>query len=161
ALAYNPAHFTNRPFSFVLSIRDKESGVLGAATFTGVFNGTLSRTSSNLHVRFTSPLTRFLHLGHDLYYISVGQVTLGTPRGATRAGRPAASGPSSGPGPPPTPRACCWRPSPSPPPACPAAAAGRPAPPERPRTPPFPPSLLRDRPLPTLPGQRRPGPLPR
>src|SRR5262245_54995264 len=41
APAYNPAHFTNRPFSFVLSIRDRDSGVLGAATFTGVFNGTL------------------------------------------------------------------------------------------------------------------------
>src|SRR5262245_26095090 len=38
APAYHPAHFTNRPFSFTLSIRDTASSVLGAATFTGVFN---------------------------------------------------------------------------------------------------------------------------
>jgi hypothetical protein len=79
APAAHPAHFTNRPFSFTLSIRDKTFGVLGAATFSGVFNGTLSAFNSNLHVSFTSPVTRTLHLGHDLYTISVGQVTLGAP----------------------------------------------------------------------------------
>jgi hypothetical protein len=85
APADHPAHFTDRPFSFTLSLRDKTSGVRGAATFSGVFDGTLSRSNASLRVRFTSPAVRTLHLGHDLYTISVGQVTLGAPGGPAGA----------------------------------------------------------------------------
>jgi len=81
APAGHPARFTDRPFRFTLLIKDKASGVQGTTTFTGVFDGTLSAVSADLRVRFTSPTTRVLHLGHDLYGISVGEVTLGAPGG--------------------------------------------------------------------------------
>jgi hypothetical protein len=85
ALPGHPASFTDRPFRFTLSIRDKTYNVLGTATFSGVFDGTLSRSNANLHVDFTSPTLRTLHLGHDLYNISVGQVSLGAPGGPAGA----------------------------------------------------------------------------
>jgi hypothetical protein len=71
--AGHPDHFTDRPYSFIVLVRDRESGILGAATFSGAFNGTLSGTTAAITNTWTSPTTQTLHLGHHLYDISITQ----------------------------------------------------------------------------------------
>jgi hypothetical protein len=67
----DPAHFKDAPYSLILFIRDDQSHLLGAVTFTGEFNGTLSKSSASIHNTFTSPLTQTLHLGHYIYDITL------------------------------------------------------------------------------------------
>ena len=45
------------------------------------FVGAAGHGACVLRVHFAAPRTRVLHLGHDLYRISAGQVTLGAPGG--------------------------------------------------------------------------------
>lgn len=72
ASASDPAKFTDRPYSLILFIRDQQSGLRGAVTFSGVFSGTLSAHSASIKNLFTSPTTEMLHLGHHIYTITVG-----------------------------------------------------------------------------------------
>jgi hypothetical protein len=71
----DPAHFNNAPYSLILFIRDDESKLLGAVTFTGELNGTLSKSSASIRNTFTSPLTQTLHLGHHIYEVTIGAFT--------------------------------------------------------------------------------------
>jgi hypothetical protein len=71
ALPTTPSKFTAQPYSLIVFIRDVSSGIVGAATFTGEINGTLSSLNSSLHNIFDGPTTQTLHLGHDLYTITL------------------------------------------------------------------------------------------
>jgi hypothetical protein len=68
---FHPAHFTARPFSLVLFIRDWASRIPGALTFSGLLDGTASFARPDIHVRWTSPLSQRLHLGHYIYTATV------------------------------------------------------------------------------------------
>ncbi len=65
------ATFTDRPFSLILRIKDQATGVVGAVTFTGYFEGTVSNGKADLKIKWTSPLSETLHLGHDLYDVTI------------------------------------------------------------------------------------------
>jgi hypothetical protein len=67
----SPATFTHQPFSVILFIKDQATGVGGAVTFTGYLDGTLSKNGADLAVTWTSPLTEHLHLGHNIYDITI------------------------------------------------------------------------------------------
>jgi hypothetical protein len=73
--ASNPAHFTDAPFDLILFIHDTASNLLGAMTFTGVFNGSLSKGNASIAVRWTGPETQTLHLGQHLFTVSLNPVT--------------------------------------------------------------------------------------
>jgi hypothetical protein len=74
------------PFSLILFIRDKATGLLGALTFTGTFNGTLSSKSAAVTLNPTSPASQTLHLGHHLYKVSLDQFSPPGPPGSHSAG---------------------------------------------------------------------------
>jgi hypothetical protein len=67
----DPSHFTNRPFSLDLVVRDDASGKFHDFHFTGEFEGTLSRTSADLHIKWTSPRTRSFDLNHRIFTVKI------------------------------------------------------------------------------------------
>jgi hypothetical protein len=67
----HPAHFTDRPFSLVLSVQDWASRARGSLTFSGLLDGTVSFARSHIRVHWTSPTTQRLHLGHHLYTATI------------------------------------------------------------------------------------------
>ena len=67
--------FHAAPYSVTLFIRDVASDVFGAATFTGMLHGTLSRHSAHVTNTWTSPTTAALHLGHHVYDVSLRSFT--------------------------------------------------------------------------------------
>ena len=67
-----PDRFTNRPYTLTMSLTDAASRASGTLTFAGVFNGTLGATSAHLTTTFTSPATRRLTLGGNVYTVTLG-----------------------------------------------------------------------------------------
>jgi hypothetical protein len=82
----NPDHFTNKAYSLNLFLQDQESGQSGTLSFNGVFNGTLSATSSNIKNTFISQTTQSLVLGINVYTATIGPYAPPGPTGTTTAG---------------------------------------------------------------------------
>jgi hypothetical protein len=71
----DPATFTNKTYSLVLSLTDSASGQTGTLTFNGVLNGTLTKTSANIQNTFLGTLTQKLLLGNHVYTVTIGPYT--------------------------------------------------------------------------------------
>jgi hypothetical protein len=67
-----PDRFTNRPYALTMTLTDAASRASGALPFAGVFNGTLGATSAHLTTTFTSPASRRLTLGGNVYTVTLG-----------------------------------------------------------------------------------------
>src|SRR5205823_12934093 len=65
--------FNDVPFTLMLFIHDKQNGLDGALTFSGFFEGRLSSTSAAVHYDLLSPRTQTLHLGHDVYEVTLNR----------------------------------------------------------------------------------------
>jgi hypothetical protein len=81
-----PDKFTNKAYTLQLTLTDTTSGQTGTATFTGVFNGTLTANSSNITNTFTGPNTVVLDLGANQYTINLTAYTPPGPTGSVNAG---------------------------------------------------------------------------
>jgi hypothetical protein len=81
-----PDTFTNKSYTLTLNLTDTASGQSGAVAFTGVFNGTLTASSSNITNTFTSPTTATLDLGSNQYTIILTAYTPPGPTGSVNAG---------------------------------------------------------------------------
>jgi hypothetical protein len=82
----NPAMFTNKGYSLVLSLTDNASGQTGTLTFNGVLNGTLTKTSSNIQNTFLGSLTQKVLLGNNVYTVTIGPYTPPGPPNSANAG---------------------------------------------------------------------------
>jgi hypothetical protein len=71
ASAGNPDTFTNKAYSLTIKLTDDASHATGSLTFTGLLNGSISATSSNLMTTFLAPLSQSLTLGQNLYTVSL------------------------------------------------------------------------------------------
>ncbi len=71
----DPATFTNKAYSLVLSLTDSASGQTGTLTFNGILNGTLTKTSANIQNTFLGTLTQKLLLGNHVYTVTIGPYT--------------------------------------------------------------------------------------
>jgi hypothetical protein len=81
-----PARFTNRSYTLELTLTDLASHDKGSLTFGGVFNGTISKLTSNLTNTFTGQTMQTLHLGSDLYTVTIGPYTPPEPPDGMRLG---------------------------------------------------------------------------
>jgi hypothetical protein len=81
-----PDVITNGTYSLTLNLVDSASGEQGSVTFTGMFNGTFSTTSSNLANTFTGLTQQQLTLGGHVYTITIGPYAPPGPPGAANAG---------------------------------------------------------------------------
>jgi hypothetical protein len=80
-----PETFTHQPFTLMVRILDRASNRLGQAAFTGFIDGTLSSRAADLAITFPHP-TQTLHIGHDLYDITIDAIVPpGEPGGAAGA----------------------------------------------------------------------------
>ncbi len=82
----NPAMFTNKSYSLVLTLVDNASGQSGTLTFKGALNGTVSQNNSNLQNTFLGALTQKLVLGNNLYTVTMGTYTPPGPPDSANAG---------------------------------------------------------------------------
>jgi len=71
APATHAVSFNDVPFTLMLFIHDKPNNIDGALTFSGFFEGRLSGTSAAVHYDLLSPKTQVLHLGHDVYEVTL------------------------------------------------------------------------------------------
>jgi hypothetical protein len=87
APANHPVVFSDVPFTLMLFIHDKQFNIDGAVTFSGFFEGRLSKDSSLLHYDLISPRTQTLHLGHHVYDVTLTNFTPpGPPRSTSLGG---------------------------------------------------------------------------
>jgi hypothetical protein len=63
-------HFVNSPFTLGLTVKDTASGQSGTTSFSGVFNGSLTPTSSSITATYDQSAHR-LSLGSNLYTIQL------------------------------------------------------------------------------------------
>ncbi|HXG13191.1 MAG TPA: PEP-CTERM sorting domain-containing protein [Gemmataceae bacterium] len=82
----HPNKFLDSAYSLTLRLTDEASGQTGTLTFTGVFNGTLSKGSANISTRFTSATTQQLILGENEYTVTIGDYSPPGPPGINNAG---------------------------------------------------------------------------
>ena len=69
----HPVVFSDVPFTLMLFIHDKQYNLDGALTFSGFFEGKLSSTSASVRYDLVSPSTQVLHLGHDIYEVTLNK----------------------------------------------------------------------------------------
>lgn len=81
-----PDVFTNKGYNLSLYILDQASGQSGTLSFTGVLNGTVTGTNSNLQNTFTGPITQTLILGGNLYTVTIGPYSPPGPPGSVNSG---------------------------------------------------------------------------
>jgi hypothetical protein len=86
APANHPVVFNDVPFSLIMFIHDAKSNIDGAVTFSGFFEGKLSRSSALVHYDLASPRTQVLHLGHEVYQITLDHFTPPGPPGSKQLG---------------------------------------------------------------------------
>jgi hypothetical protein len=86
APANQPVVFNGAPFSLMLFLHDAKYNIDGAVTFTGFFEGKLSKSSASVQYDLTSPRTEVLHLGHDVYEITLDHYTPPGPPGSAQRG---------------------------------------------------------------------------
>jgi hypothetical protein len=82
----HPDVFTNVPFTASLTIVDKLNGLSGSASFSGVFNGTVSAASAQLEFKLTSAQNVNLQLGKDTFAITFGRYSPPGPPSAQNTG---------------------------------------------------------------------------
>jgi hypothetical protein len=82
----NPDVFSNAGISFSLVIKDELSNQTATLNFGGVFNGTISATSSNVHFTPTAPLTQTVKIGSNTYTVNIGAYAPPGPPAASNAG---------------------------------------------------------------------------
>lgn len=66
-----PDRFSNTPYTLTAMLSDLDSGKSGSLRFNGVFNGTMTDSTVNLHTRFTSPTKQSITIGHTVYTVSM------------------------------------------------------------------------------------------
>jgi hypothetical protein len=82
ASASRPDVFDGEPYRVTLTLTDAATRAHGVVSFTGELFGTMSATRDSITNRFTSPTTRSLNLGGDIYTIRIGGfVPPGPPNG--------------------------------------------------------------------------------
>ena len=86
ALPGSPDNFTNAGYTLSLFLQDGASNASGTLTFSGVFNGTLTATSSNLTNTFTGDLTQSIVLGNYRYTATIGPFVPPGPPNSTSLG---------------------------------------------------------------------------
>jgi hypothetical protein len=82
----HPAHFAHAVYSLTLYILDDASHRWGQVTFHGFFTGSLSSKSADIRNHFVGDKTEKLHLGHDLYTITIDHYTPPGPPGSNEWG---------------------------------------------------------------------------
>jgi hypothetical protein len=86
APANHPVAFNDVPFTLMLFIHDKQYNIDGAVTFSGFFEGKLSSGSASVHYDLVSPQTQVLHLGHDVYEVTLNRYAPPGPPHSTSLG---------------------------------------------------------------------------
>jgi hypothetical protein len=86
ATSQNPAQFNDAPISFTLKLTDSASNIGSSLMFSGFFHGTITATSANVGLTFTSPTTETVALGGNQYQVVVGSYTPPGPPGITNSG---------------------------------------------------------------------------
>jgi hypothetical protein len=66
-----PYSFTNSPYRLGVTLTDVDSKASGTLNFSGVFYGSLTDWTADLHTRFTSAMRQSLMLGHNRYTVSL------------------------------------------------------------------------------------------
>jgi hypothetical protein len=82
----SPDTFTHAAYSLNLTLTDLASHQSGRVIFTGFFNGTVSASSSNLANTFTGPTMQQLHLGNDIYTVTIDKYSPPGPPGVVNSG---------------------------------------------------------------------------
>jgi hypothetical protein len=82
----HPAKVTNKAYTLELTLTDAASHAHGSLTFDGIFDGTFSKLTSNLTNTFTGQTTQTLHLGGNLYTVTIGPYTPPEPPDGQRLG---------------------------------------------------------------------------
>jgi|SRR5579875_447345 hypothetical protein len=70
-----PYSFTNAPYRLGITLTDAGSKQTGSIYFTGVFDGSLTDQTIDLHTYFTSATQQSLVLGHNRYTVSLTTYT--------------------------------------------------------------------------------------
>jgi hypothetical protein len=66
-----PDRFNNAPYQLAVKLTDVNSQTFGSLRFSGVFNGSMTDSTVNLHTKFTSPIRQSLALGHNVYTVTL------------------------------------------------------------------------------------------
>jgi hypothetical protein len=82
----HPAEFTHKSYTLELTLTDLASHQHGTLTFGGIFDGSISKLTSNLTNVFTGQTTQTLHLGSNLYTVTIGPYTPPEPPDGMRLG---------------------------------------------------------------------------
>ena len=86
ATAANPDIFTAKSYATTLTLTDLTSGTTGSLTFTGLLNGQLTASSSNIGNTYTGLTTQQLILGNTVFTATIGSYTPPGPPDATNLG---------------------------------------------------------------------------
>jgi hypothetical protein len=81
-----PDHFTNAKYTLTLFLQDDNSGQHTTLSFTGVFNGTLTASNSNITTLFGPNSTLQVNLGGHTYIVSLSSYAPPGPPSAVNAG---------------------------------------------------------------------------
>lgn len=102
-----PDVFTNASYALTLTLTDIASGASGSVTFSGMFNGILSRAFSQIETQFTGLTESSLKLGNNTYTVRLNTVVPPPVPGAANPGsigaRVTVTGGGGDPPPPPPP----------------------------------------------------------
>jgi hypothetical protein len=81
-----PDKFTNANYALTLTITDVASGATGNLTFSGKFNGILSKAYAQITNEFTGQTSAELRLGSNIYTIRIGPYVPPPVPGASNTG---------------------------------------------------------------------------
>lgn len=70
-----PYEFTDSPYRLGVTLTDAASGKSGTLHFSGVFDGSFTDSSMNLHTLFTSGQRQWMILGHNRYSVNLTAFT--------------------------------------------------------------------------------------
>jgi hypothetical protein len=81
-----PDTFTNAAFSLTMTLTDDNSHQTTTLTFNGMFNGTLTGSSSNISLSWTGPSKQTVVLGNDTFTVNMSGFTPPGPPNASNGG---------------------------------------------------------------------------
>jgi hypothetical protein len=81
-----PDHFTAKPYTLSLFLKDDASGQSTTLNFSGTFSGALSSASANIKTLFTGQVTQTVKLGAHTYTVNLGNFAPPGPPTASNAG---------------------------------------------------------------------------
>lgn len=81
-----PDHFTAKPYTLSLFLKDDASGQSTTLTFGGTFSGALSAASANITNAFTGQISQTVKLGAHTYTVNMGNFAPPGPPTASNAG---------------------------------------------------------------------------